>query len=287
MSLDANNLTGVYMPVGQCKMCLKDKALVRSHLMPAALYDYCRPPGGGDPVKVSSEIVMSTSRQTQDYLLCIACEDVLNQGGEKWVLPKLATYEKSFPLYDIIAKATPEWEEPDMAAYAGAKISALDIHKVVHFAMGIFWKASVHSWKKANLEPRITLGPYSDAIRKYLLGHAGFPPNVTLMVNLRRPANAMIVFSEPLEATPQGGWRTHFFQVPGIIFIMNVGKQVSHELRVGCFATNVHHPIAILEGLNTHIENRLKAMYLEAPKSRKYLQSRQRYLEAKKARKLQ
>jgi hypothetical protein len=250
--------------------------------MPAALYDLCRAAGGGDPVRVSSEIVMSTSRQTQDYLLCLQCEGILNEGGEKWVLPKLATYQKTFPLYEIIERATPEWVEPDMKAYAGTKIPDLDIPKITHFAMGIFWKASVHPWKKNRIEPRIDLGPYSDTIRRYLIGDAAFPANITLMVNLRQPVNAMIAFTEPIEQSSEGGWRMHSFTVPGIAFIMNVGRQVSHELRVACFATNPHHPIAVLDGLNMHIEARLKDMYLKAPKARKYLAAKERYLESRK-----
>ena len=68
------------MPIGKCRMCLHEKTLVRSHLMPAALYDYCRK-GEHRPIKVGGGFVMPTDRQTQDYLLCEDCEDVLNTGA--------------------------------------------------------------------------------------------------------------------------------------------------------------------------------------------------------------
>lgn len=68
------------MPIGKCKMCLQEKALVKSHLMPSALYDYCRK-GEHRPIKVGGGFVIPTDRQTQDYLLCTDCEDVLNSGG--------------------------------------------------------------------------------------------------------------------------------------------------------------------------------------------------------------
>src|ERR1700730_19425780 len=68
--------------IGKCRMCLQERVLVKSHLMPAALYDYCRK-GEHRPIKVGGGFVIPTDRQTQDYLLCEDCEDVLNTGGER------------------------------------------------------------------------------------------------------------------------------------------------------------------------------------------------------------
>jgi hypothetical protein len=89
-----------------CKMCLESKELVRSHLMPAFLYDYCRK-GEHSPLRVGGGVMFPTDRQTQDYLLCRDCEDVLNRGGEEWVSHKLATWERTFPLYEIVTKFPP------------------------------------------------------------------------------------------------------------------------------------------------------------------------------------
>jgi len=71
------------MPTQKCALCLETKEVVSSHLLPAALYDYCRPPGG-NPIAFSTE--RETSRQMQHPLLCRQCEDLLNKKGEMWIL---------------------------------------------------------------------------------------------------------------------------------------------------------------------------------------------------------
>lgn len=144
------------MPLGKCKMCLKEKALVSSHLMPAALYDYCRKEEHR-PIKVGDGFVIPTDRKTQDYLLCQECEDLLNKGGEKWIADKLATWERSFPLYDLLTKVPPEFDEDGMIVYSAAKNSDIEVNKLEHFALGLFWKAAVHSWRGSTRNPRMPI----------------------------------------------------------------------------------------------------------------------------------
>lgn len=261
------------MPQGICKMCLAHKELVESHLMPRALYNYCRS-GDSEPIKVSSEIAMITSRQTKDYLLCFECEGVLNKGGEMWILPKLAAKDrKSFPLYEIISGTVPAFDEPDMKIYYGANIPGLEIAKITHFAMGLFWKAGVHSWEKDSKTSRIELGPYADKIRKYLIGDAAFPKHVSLSVNVTKPSKAANLFNDPHETfSKEGGYRTHFYYVPGVLFMLNIGRQISQELILGCFATNMYHPIVVSDGLHDHLEGVVRNMYLRVPKSKKLME---------------
>jgi len=137
--------------------------------MPRALYDLCRAPDS-EPVFVSSELMVQTSRQTQDHLLCEGCDTSLSTNGEDWLLPKLATLNDRFLLYEILRKVPPDAVEGDIAIYAAARNPEINVARIVHFAMGIFWKASVHPWKKGRTEPRIELGPYSEKLRMFLRG---------------------------------------------------------------------------------------------------------------------
>src|SRR6266850_1626361 len=89
--------------MSQCSLCLEDKELVKSHLIPRAMYDYCRT-ADSEPVLMTTEVMMQTSRQLQDHLLCKLCEDVLNVGGEQWLLPLLARIDQTFPLLGIVEK---------------------------------------------------------------------------------------------------------------------------------------------------------------------------------------
>jgi hypothetical protein len=149
------------MPVQKCPMCLEMKDVMSSHLIPAALYDYCRA-GDERPVRIGDGVVMQTDRQVQAPLLCSSCEQVLNRGGETWANSKFARLGGNFPLYEMITAVTPV--VPNL--YPTASNPLIDREKLTHFALGIFWKASVHSWRGRDKTPLIGLGPYSDSIRK-------------------------------------------------------------------------------------------------------------------------
>jgi hypothetical protein len=107
------------MPDQKCPLCLETKNVVVSHLMPAAMYDYCRPPGG-HTLSVSSDLVIESDRQLQDYLLCNDCEQNLNRGGETWLLPLLARYKGAFPFHELLTRVAPDVVDGDVEAYAAA-----------------------------------------------------------------------------------------------------------------------------------------------------------------------
>jgi hypothetical protein len=261
------------MPIGTCPMCLgNNKQLASSHLMPAGLYDTCASEDS-NPIKVSAEIVMETSRQTQDYLLCLGtggCEEELNKGGEAWTLPMLMKKDRSFPLYDLL-KSRNEFADAEEKVFFASKIPEIDVKKLTHFAMGIFWKASVHSWKREKGKPRINLGRFSDAIRRYLLGETGFPSGLALSVSVVEPGKAMISFSDPVTGADR---HSHFVYVPGVFFGLMVDRAITEEIRVGCFATNVHHPILVMDVVTGLFEYHLQELYLNAPKSRKFMEAK-------------
>lgn len=84
------------MTNGICKLCLEPKPLIRSHLMPRALYDLCRAPDS-EPVFVSSELMVQTSRQTQDHLLCEGCDTSLSTNGEDWLFAETGDTQRWIP----------------------------------------------------------------------------------------------------------------------------------------------------------------------------------------------
>ena len=132
---------------GICKMCLETKVLESSHFIPNALYDYCYGSGGEQPIVISSDAVYSSSREIQHPLLCKDCEDILNKNGESWMNSKLAAYEKKYPLYDLVVSGQLIFDEGDCRVFCATENPLIDADKIAHFAMGIFWKASIHSWR--------------------------------------------------------------------------------------------------------------------------------------------
>ncbi len=259
------------MPIARCKMCLLENVLVLSHLMPAALYDYCRK-GEHRPIRVGGGFVMPTDRQTQDYLLCSDCEDALNAGGEGWILDNLATWERTFPLYDLLTQVPPLFDEDGTVVYLAAQNPGIQVKKLVHFALGLFWKASVHSWRGDTTDPRIDLGTYSEEIRKWLRGQSEFPKHIYLVVVVEKPQRAQITMNDPYEGVRQG-WRTHCTHVPGVLFMMAVGKTVEESVRAFSIS-NAGNPINISESLTGDFEKLMVETLRNSRKTHAFLRAK-------------
>lgn len=124
---------------------------------------------------LSPEIIIESDRMLHDYVFCDDCEDIFNKGGESWVLPLLARLETSFPLYDLLTKQAPSQVLDETKIYLAARNPEIQSGKLIHFAMGIFFKAAVHSWSGSKTEPWINLGPYTERLRTFVLGETPFP----------------------------------------------------------------------------------------------------------------
>jgi hypothetical protein len=240
--------------------------------MPAFLYDYCRIENHS-PVQVGGGIMLPTDRQTQAHLLCCDCEDLLNKGGEKWISGKLATWERSFPFYDCLTSVRPLFDEDGMAVYLGAQNSKIGVKQLTHFALGIFWKASVHSWKKDSRDPQIDLGPYSDEIRKWLSKAGQFPTHLHLTVVVEKPETAQITINSPYEGIRKYSWRSYFFHVPGILFMMSLGKTVDENTRAIAI-TSAGNPINISQRLTNSFQSLMVETVRNSRKTRALLQAK-------------
>jgi len=257
---------------GKCAMCLLEKPLVLSHLIPQAVYDYCRKPGIS-PVRVGDGVIMHSDRQLKDHLLCSDCEDILNKGGESWVNPRLATLEKTFPLYDLLMASHAAFSDDKGGIYYAAANPEFSVEKITHFTLGIFWKAAVHSWSGSKNDPMIDLSKYADTIRTWLQGETAFPRDVTLVVTLLKPDTAFIVLQQPVE-TKANAWRTFLFYVPGVLFALHVGENVALEMRMLCFHQNSTHPVFVSDEVTAVYNARLGRDYVESRKTESYLRQR-------------
>jgi hypothetical protein len=230
-------------PSGICKLCLLEKTLCESHLMPTGLYRFCRRPDC-DPVLITSKVMMPTSRQTKHRLLCEDCEMLLNRNGEDWVLPTLATTEGGFPFYSLLQKQSPLFDEPGATAYAVSSNPEIHREALVHFALGIFWKASVHSWKQGSISPRIDLGLQGEYFRRFLRGQAGFPQNMALLLEVSPPPVGAICFTHPVSRRTKP--EMFFFYVPGMMFTLWRGD-LTEEQRLTCLISNRQGPVVSVD----------------------------------------
>jgi hypothetical protein len=235
------------------------------------MYEYCRPPGG-HPISISSTLVIESDRQLQDHLLCLDCEDDLNKGGEMWLLPLLSQHKGPFPFYELLTKFPPDVTDEGAAGYAAAKNPEIHSDKLAHFAMGVFWKAAVHSWSGSRTEPMIDLGDYAEPIRKFLRGEMKFPDHMALTIGVLPPPAQQISFHNPYRG-PNTKWHNFSFYIPGIEFYLAVGERVDDSLRNDCFVCNPAHPILVFD-FSRDIEGIIKPVWAKARKAKnveKYL----------------
>jgi hypothetical protein len=219
---------------------------------------------------MTAKVAMQTSRQLQHPLLCRDCEDILNRGGETWLLPLLATIDKKFPLLDLIEQFPPDVLDGDLRAYAISRNPRIEIDKLIHFVMGVFWKASIHSWEGGKSSPRIELGPYLEGVRTFLLGETQFPQNMALVLCVSPRENALISISLPYQNSERAV-HSFTFHVPGLLCVLNVGKMLRPEMRHVCFATNSAHPILVAD-LSREITSLGASVFGRAHKSKKLIE---------------
>lgn len=235
------------MPIAKCPLCLQEKPIIMSHMMPSAIYDYTRGPSGHH-ISMTPNLVIETDREVQSPLLCRECDNDLNRYGETWLLPLLARIDGTFPFYDLLTKIPPDAVDNGTAGYAAARNPEIDAEKITHFAIGVFWKAAIHSWRGNTCDPVIDLGPYTERLRTFLRGETSFPERVALTIGVLTPSKAQktISMTQPYRGSNRD-WHNFLFYIPGIEFAISVGKAVGEERRGECFYTNPLHPIYVID----------------------------------------
>jgi hypothetical protein len=228
------------MEFGKCRLCLEDKPLCESHLVPEALYRFCRR-GGHTPIAMTEEEVGPSDKEITAPVLCGGCEDHLNKHGENWLIPKLAK-DQRFPFYDLVTKQTgvPIGNEIRYSCRG----DQIGVRKLTNFAIGVFWKASAHWWHMPGPYPLIELGKYREEFRLFLRREAEFPKHAALMVLIMPPHKSTEGFNLP-DLRRRKPFHQYVFVVPGIIFMLCVGRGLDAERKAECFFSDPAHPILL------------------------------------------
>lgn len=228
------------MQVGTCKLCLKKQSLLqKSHLVPRAVYSLCRATQAPNPnpLMVTHKLAMQTSRQTKAHLLCFKCEQLLRERGEDWVLPRLARFRGPFPLGEALEAMTKAVDDTGLAAYTLAGSTNVRPSELTHFAMGVFWKAGVHSWVGKTRKPWMNLGARrADCVRRYLLGETSFPSEMALQLTVLPMPAAVTYFHLPFELAPTPGHTTFHFYVHGLNYMLWVGSDIPYPASQVCLS---------------------------------------------------
>ena len=112
-------------------------------------------------------------------------------------MPKLATIDQKFTFYDLLVTVPPDTAEDGSAAYACTRNDKIGFRKLTNFAIGVFWKASVHSWEEGKTAPLIELAKYRDSLRSFLIRKGPFPQRAYLTIGVMPPEKAVIGFNMP------------------------------------------------------------------------------------------
>jgi hypothetical protein len=241
------------LPVGQCRLCLETALLQRSHYMPAAFYALARGERNPNGLVITPGGAIKTSQQARRHLLCAGCEQRLAANGEQWVSANCWHCEGDFPIYQALQSVTPEHSTHGLKIFRTAGESAIDSARLVYFACSLFWRGAVIDWKlgKYSLE-RLSLGPYEEGLRPYLLGSSGLPSNVVVLVTVastdRLTDNAHWTF--PYLAHHDARSRQFQARVPGITFQLFTGSAIPSGLRPLCTARGDGAPVCMCTAMD-------------------------------------
>ncbi|RMT95142.1 hypothetical protein ALP39_200437 [Pseudomonas marginalis pv. marginalis] len=209
-----------------CALCQLEKALIDSHLIPAAAYFHLRNNtnfGIQQSVRINKYdgSAVQTDKQIQQPLLCKDCEDLFSKRGER-LLGLLWSAGGKFPLYDILKDSLPLVSQPKIKMYDSTVVNEELLNGLLYFAISIFWRAEVWDWQWDKDPYGNGLGPrYEQEFREFLTSKSSLK-NVFLSIDLNSNELTRGVFSFPSCDRVEGSWY-HSFYILGIRFIMVVG----------------------------------------------------------------
>lgn len=165
---------------GKCALCRKQRKLCKSHYLGRVLHTLSRDQRG-DPVVMTPKFVTTTPKQLWAHLLCSSCEKLLNEKGEKPV-QALFNGANGFPLLNRMELALPFKVSRTVMTYSGLSMG-IDTEPLAYYALSMLWKGAVHKWTTLKGQKSfIKLGKHRERIRRYLLGEAGFPEGIYVIV---------------------------------------------------------------------------------------------------------
>jgi len=231
--------------IGQCKLCSQTKKLQKSHYLPQGIYkrlrdENCENP---NPWEISKGTAVQTSKQQCEFLLCSECERLFSENGENWVLRNCLQLNTKFPIASILASKAPDVRTGLTKVYYAKNIPQINVSALAYFAVSIFWRGSIHNWNCDGSIP-IKFGPFQEQFRQYLLHLNTFPLNCSLWVVVREGKETDCVTFTPVTER-QGNWHVHKFTMPGLIFMLLVGKMIPDNVRKMCIIHGDKNPIFV------------------------------------------
>jgi hypothetical protein len=168
----------------------------------------------------------SSTKQVKDYVFCADCEQCFGK-VETWIKPMLLEVGGPFLLRERLMKQAPIDKTADWELYETVSNPEINVDKLTHFGIGVFYKGAVHPWKNGTPEPYLEVAPEEqESLRKYLLGLADLPKGMALSLSVDSLPVVWQGMIQPYRAEPLGGFKRYVFYVPGIFFHLLIGEGV-------------------------------------------------------------
>jgi len=170
------------MKLGICKLCLQERDLQDSHWIPASFYRRIKKTENTDPLVLTPNLVIATSKQIRDYVFCAECEHRLNVGGEQYVF-SISAEGKTFPIVDKLRPHRSTGLGPFLRY--SARETGIDAKKLGYFAVSMLWRGAVHRWKTIDRQINQTaVGSHMEEMRRFLMGEIPLVPEINVMVTV-------------------------------------------------------------------------------------------------------
>jgi hypothetical protein len=167
----------------------------------------------------------------------------LSRGGEDWIFRHGMKNDGRFPLAEVLRRSKPSVGTltGHTRLYESVLIPEINATAITHFAIGSFWKASIHRWNTDGTIP-VNLAGYDEEFRRYLLGEADFPKEAVLAVMVRE-GGAIGRLTHTPAGIAGGHMSTYQFPIPGFSFVLTIGKNVPERISQYCFVRGLGKPI--------------------------------------------
>ena len=232
------------MEIGECRLCLaKGVELQNSHILPKWTYrrafDKTAKGGAANPIMMTNEVVIQTSEQATEPMLCFACEQLI--GGDERYVADLAYRDGSLGLLGMIPLSSIfKIYAEDLGVFVrGANIAALNCRAIARFAASVFWRA--HVAVRPKVQALRLWNPQAESLRLFIRGEAVLPPRMCVNMIAIVDGEAMTSVHSTTTTFPSSGSRGedgfHQFIAAGLLFNLAMGVHAIPGMCVACSQT--------------------------------------------------
>jgi hypothetical protein len=182
---------------------------------------------GIHPGKARAQIVLTSTgahysgRQLHEFMLCAACEARMKP-WEDHAAAAVVQVSGTFPMLER-AELKPHLV---VAGYPLAQLNQEDRAALTSFILSIVWRSN-----EAEQCPKVALGPFSDPVRRYLLGENDWPSGVAVRAELMVEDSSMRRTATEVGSRRIDGFRCYTISAFGVIGQVLVGGSVPRELQ--------------------------------------------------------